>query len=101
MCSCVDHFLHLNHRYGLAEFDLALASLFGGFAPPYSDVYFSIMPKADGFEERMRLFRLYHLLNHLNLHGAGFGYNGSTQAPKGYYERTIACMQEILGTSPQ
>eukprot|EP00953_Heterococcus_sp_UTEX-ZZ885_P027192 14619-Heterococcus_DN1.PRE.4 len=85
--------------YGHHEFDLALASLFGGFAPPYSDVYFSIMPKADGFDERMRIFKLYHLLNHLNLHGAGFGSGGSSEEPQGYLEKVVNCMLDITGDS--
>jgi Fructosamine kinase len=63
------------------------------------DVYFSIMPKADGFDERMRIFKLYHLLNHLNLHGAGFGSGGSSEEPQGYLEKVVNCMLDITGDS--
>jgi Fructosamine kinase len=62
-------------------------------------MYFSIMPKADGFDERMRIFKLYHLLNHLNLHGAGFGSGGSSEEPQGYLEKVVNCMLDITGDS--
>lgn len=82
--------------YGLPEFDLALATMFGGFGKPFYETYHAIIPKAPGFERRMRVFKLYHYLNHLNLHGAGFGHGGSVEDPKGYYERSLTLMQEIV-----
>ncbi|CAM9978917.1 unnamed protein product [Phaeothamnion confervicola] len=83
--------------YGHSEFDLALGTMFGGFGPPFYDVYHAIIPKAEGFEERQRIYKLYHYLNHLNLHGAGFGYGGSAEKPQGYYERVTELMELIAG----
>lgn len=82
--------------YGLPEFDLALATMFGGFGEPFYETYHAIIPKAPGFERRMRVYKLYHYLNHLNLHGAGFGHGGTVEDPKGYYERSLTLMQEIV-----
>lgn len=82
--------------YGLPEFDLALATMFGGFGQPFYETYHAIIPKAPGFERRMRVYKLYHYLNHLNLHGAGFGHGGTVNDPKGYYERSVKLMQEIV-----
>jgi fructosamine-3-kinase len=53
--------------YGHAEFDLALASMFGGFPRPFADAYHAIIPREPGFEERARVYKLYHTLNHLNM----------------------------------
>ncbi|KAG5176415.1 Fructosamine kinase-domain-containing protein [Tribonema minus] len=83
--------------YGHHEFDLALGSLFGGFPPPFDDAYHALVPKADGFDERMRIYRLYHMLNHLNLHGAGFSSRGSTESPNGYFERAVKLVYDIVG----
>ncbi|CAM9178678.1 unnamed protein product [Discosporangium mesarthrocarpum] len=82
--------------YGVHEFDLALATMFGGFGEPFYDVYHSIIPRAEGFEDRMRVYKLYHYLNHLNLHGAGFGHGGTVESPRGYFERCVGLMQDIL-----
>lgn len=83
--------------YGPPEFDLALATMFGGFGEPFYETYHAIIPKAEGFEMRMRYYKLYHYLNHLNLHGAGFGHGGSMEDPRGYLERTVGLMQDITG----
>lgn len=82
--------------YGVHEFDLALATMFGGFGIPFYEVYHSIIPKAEGFDRRMRFYKLYHYLNHLNLHGAGFGHGGTVEDPRGYYERCVGLMQDII-----
>lgn len=82
--------------YGPHEFDLALATMFGGFGEPFYETYHSIIPKAEGFDRRMRFYKLYHYLNHLNLHGAGFGHGGTVEDPRGYYERTVGLMQDII-----
>ncbi|CAM9725299.1 unnamed protein product [Choristocarpus tenellus] len=86
--------------YGIHEFDLALATMFGGFGKPFYEVYHSIIPKEEGFDERMQVYKLYHYLNHLNLHGAGFGYGGTVEKPQGYYERCVSLMQDIAGVRP-
>jgi fructosamine-3-kinase len=58
--------------YGDREADLAMTELFGGFPPEFYDAYRKTLPLADGYERRKHLYNLYHLLNHLNLFGAGY-----------------------------
>lgn len=82
--------------YGVHEFDLALATMFGGFGEPFYETYHGIIPKAEGFDRRMRIYKLYHYLNHLNLHGAGFGHGGTVEDPRGYFERCVGLMQDII-----
>ncbi|CAM9138304.1 unnamed protein product [Ascophyllum nodosum] len=82
--------------YGVQEFDLALAMMFGGFGQPFFDTYHAIIPKTEGFDGRMRIYKLYHYLNHLNLYGAGFGDGGTVEEPRGYYERCTGLMREII-----
>jgi protein-ribulosamine 3-kinase len=57
---------------GDREVDLAMAELFGGFAPGFAAAYASAWPLAPGYPLRRDLYNLYHLLNHLNLFGAGY-----------------------------
>lgn len=70
--------------YGHREADIAMTSLFGGFDPVFYRSYHDEYPLSDGWEERMEVYKLYHLLNHLNLFG------------KGYYEQVLETMLNIL-----
>ena len=45
--------------------------MFGGFGARCEAAYAEICPFADGYEERFRIYQLYHELNHLNLIRAG------------------------------
>ncbi len=58
--------------YGHREADLAMTLLFGGFAEPFYSAYNEAYPLNKGWEKRMELYKLYHLLNHLNLFGEGY-----------------------------
>ncbi len=58
--------------YGHREADLAMTRLFGGFDPSFYTAYAEVWPLAPGHEERLPLYQLYHLLNHLNLFGGGY-----------------------------
>ena len=58
--------------YGDREADLAMTELFGGFPPEFYDAYEAVFPLDRGYEKRKPLYNLYHLLNHLNLFGAGY-----------------------------
>ena len=58
--------------YGDRETDLAMTELFGGFGPAFRTGYESVWPLDPGYRHRRRLYNLYHLLNHLNLFGAGY-----------------------------
>lgn len=58
--------------YGHREADLAMTRLFGGFAPAFYAAYAEALPLAPGHADRLPLYQLYHLLNHLNLFGGGY-----------------------------
>ena len=58
--------------YGDRESDIAMTMLFGGFGRAFYDAYTSSWPMAHGHEQRLKLYQLYHVLNHLNLFGRGY-----------------------------
>ncbi|UCH48006.1 MAG: fructosamine kinase family protein [Betaproteobacteria bacterium] len=58
--------------YGDREADIAMTELFGGFAPEFYSAYEAQWPLDKGYPLRKHLYNLYHLLNHLNLFGAGY-----------------------------
>ena len=58
--------------YGDRETDLAMTRLFGGFGAAFYAAYDDRWPLAPGWERRVGLYNLYHLLNHFNLFGAGY-----------------------------
>lgn len=58
--------------YGHREADLAMTKLFGGFSSEFYSSYNEIFPLADGYEYRENIYKLYHVLNHLNLFGGGY-----------------------------
>ena len=58
--------------YGHREADLAMTRLFGGFDDAFYSAYCEVLPLAAGHEERLAIYQLYHLLNHLNLFGGGY-----------------------------
>lgn len=58
--------------YGHREADLAMTHLFGGFEPAFYEAYAEASPLAPGHEDRLPIYQLYHVLNHLNLFGSGY-----------------------------
>lgn len=54
------------------EVDLAMAQLFGGFPASFFEGYGQEWPLPAGHLARVRLYNLYHLLNHANLFGGGY-----------------------------
>jgi fructosamine-3-kinase len=58
--------------YGDRETDIAMTELFGGFGADFYSAYNAISPLPDGYQLRRDLYNLYHMLNHLNLFGAGY-----------------------------
>jgi len=58
--------------YGDREADLAMTRLFGGFGSAFYSAYEREWPLDAGWEARVDLYNLYHLLNHYNLFGAGY-----------------------------
>ena len=49
-----------------------MTELFGGFPEAFYAAYREAWPLAEGYESRKTLYNLYHVLNHLNLFGAGY-----------------------------
>jgi fructosamine-3-kinase len=58
--------------YGDRESDIAMTMLFGGFGRAFYRAYEESWPMAPGHERRLKLYQLYHVLNHLNLFGSGY-----------------------------
>ena len=58
--------------YGDRESDIAMTMLFGGFGRAFYRAYGESWPMAEGHERRLKLYQLYHVLNHLNLFGSGY-----------------------------
>ncbi|KAA3615802.1 MAG: fructosamine kinase [Calditrichaeota bacterium] len=58
--------------YGHREADLAMTKLFGGFSSSFYRAYNETYPLEAGFEYRENIYKLYHVLNHLNLFGLGY-----------------------------
>ena len=59
--------------YGDREADLAMTELFGGFGGDFYAAYREAWPLDPGYATRRRLYNLYHVLNHFNLFGGGYG----------------------------
>jgi protein-ribulosamine 3-kinase len=55
--------------YGDRETDLAMSRLFGGFGDDFYTAYEESWPLPEGAEQRVMLYQLYHVLNHVNLFG--------------------------------
>jgi fructosamine-3-kinase len=58
--------------YGDREVDLALTELFGRLPQAFYTAYREAYPVDEGYALRKDLYNLYHVLNHLNLFGAGY-----------------------------
>ena len=58
--------------YGDRESDIAMTLLFGGFGADFYRAYSDAWPMAAGHEARIKLYQLYHVLNHLNLFGSSY-----------------------------
>lgn len=58
--------------FGDRETDIAMTELFGGFDAGFYQAYSATLPLDPGYEVRRNLYKLYHVLNHLNLFGPGY-----------------------------
>jgi fructosamine-3-kinase len=58
--------------YGNREADLAMTKLFGGFDSRFYEAYNEAFPLPAGYDYRENIYKLYHVLNHLNLFGGGY-----------------------------
>lgn len=59
-------------HFGDRECDLAMTRLFGGFGAAFYDAYEAAWPLEAGARQRMQIYSLYHILNHLNLFGNAY-----------------------------
>ena len=59
--------------YGDREADVAMTRLFGGFGRAFYSAYQAAWPLDAAAGVRGNLYNLYHVLNHLNLFGGGYG----------------------------
>ena len=50
-----------------------MTELFGGFGREFYNAYNEAWPVNSGYEVRKTLYNLYHVLNHYNLFGGGYG----------------------------
>jgi len=58
---------------GDRETDLALTHLFGGYPAEFYAGYAAEWPPDPGHAQRRGLYNLYHVLNHFNIFGGGYG----------------------------
>jgi fructosamine-3-kinase len=58
--------------FGNREVDLAMTSLFGGFADQFYEIYEEHFPLQPDFRKRRELYNLYPLLVHVNLFGGSY-----------------------------
>jgi protein-ribulosamine 3-kinase len=59
--------------YGDRETDIAMTELFGAFDSRFYAAYRESCPLDPGYPARRDLYNLYHVLNHFNLFGGGYG----------------------------
>lgn len=59
--------------YGDREADIAMTELFGGFPATFYQAYQDAFPLDIGYDVRKKLYNLYHILNHFNMFGGGYG----------------------------
>ncbi|KAF7196932.1 Ketosamine-3-kinase [Pseudocercospora fuligena] len=61
--------------YGHSEFELGIMKMFGGFGGSFLKEYHELVPKTEPveeYEDRVKLYELYHHLNHHALFGGGY-----------------------------
>jgi fructosamine-3-kinase len=59
--------------FGHREAELGMMVLFGGFSQRVFSAYEESWPLEPGWRDRLDLYTLYHVLNHFNLFGGGYG----------------------------
>ena len=59
--------------YADREMELSMMTMFGGFSTTTWKAYQNEYPLAPGWEERVQLYQLYHILNHYYLFGGSYG----------------------------
>lgn len=59
--------------FGDREADMAMTELFGGFSHSFYSAYENAWPLDEGYAVRKTFYNLYHILNHFNMFGGGYG----------------------------
>jgi protein-ribulosamine 3-kinase len=59
--------------YADREMELGMMKFFGGFSPRVWESYQDEFPLPEGWRKRIRLYQLYHILNHYLLFGGSYG----------------------------
>lgn len=59
--------------YADREMELSMMTMFGGFSPTTWRAYQNEFPLQAGWEERIQLYQIYHVLNHYFLFGGSYG----------------------------
>ena len=59
--------------YGDRETDIAMTELFGGYPSAFYQGYNEAWQLDSGYQQRKSIYNLYHVLNHFNLFGGGYG----------------------------
>lgn len=59
--------------YADREMELGMMQLFGGFSTEVWDAYQDEFPLPEGWQQRVPLYQLYHVLNHYLLFGGSYG----------------------------
>ncbi len=54
------------------EVDMGMTKLFGGFSKDFYNAYQETWPMPCGYEDRIDIYNLYHVLNHANLFGGNY-----------------------------
>ncbi len=60
--------------YGDREVDIAMTELFGGFPASFYQGYDQQWQLDTSYKNRKNIYNLYHILNHFNLFGGGYGH---------------------------
>jgi fructosamine-3-kinase len=59
-------------HYGWREAELGMTQLFGSFDTGFYESYHETFPLEEGWQSRLPIYNVYHLLNHLNIFGLGY-----------------------------
>ncbi len=59
--------------YGDREVDIGMTEVFGGFPEAFYRGYNQTWQLDSGYQQRKTIYNLYHILNHFNIFGGGYG----------------------------
>ncbi len=59
--------------YADREMEFAIVTMFGSFSKRFYDSYNEVFPLKSDWQERNKLYQIYHILNHYHLFGGSYG----------------------------